>query len=186
MPVAVFGVGVASRVIPDIEIGAAGAAQLREAEVEQLGAALRQHDVRGLQIAMRDPRAVRLVERVGDLDRDLQRLVERQRTVRSCEARRERLALEILHHEIARALVFADVMDRADVRMIQRRNRACFAFEPRAQVGIGRQFRRQDLDRDGAIEARIAGLVDLAHAARAERRDDLEVAQANAGFEGHG
>ena len=38
-----------------------------------------QHDVARLQIAMRDALAVRLVQRVGDRDRHLQRLVERQR-----------------------------------------------------------------------------------------------------------
>ena len=42
-------------------------APLRQPEVEQLGAALRQHDVAGLQIPVDDACAVRLVERVGNL-----------------------------------------------------------------------------------------------------------------------
>ena len=40
-----------------------GVRRFREAEVEQLRAGLRQHDVAGLQIAMDDARAMRLVER---------------------------------------------------------------------------------------------------------------------------
>ena len=42
---------------------------LRQAEVEQLRARFRQHDVARLQIAVDDAGAVRLVERIGDLDR---------------------------------------------------------------------------------------------------------------------
>jgi hypothetical protein len=38
----------------------------------------RQSDVRGLQIAMDDPLLVRRLERVGDLPRDRERLVDRQ------------------------------------------------------------------------------------------------------------
>ena len=40
-----------------------------------------------------------LVERVGDLDSDLQRLVERERAF--LEARGERLAVEMRHHRNA-------------------------------------------------------------------------------------
>ena len=64
----------------------------------------------------------------------------------------------------------ADVVERADVRMIELRDRARFAIEPLAELRIGGEQVRQDLDRDDAIEAGIAGFVDLAHAARAERR----------------
>ena len=44
---------------------------------------------------------------------------------------------------------------------------------------------RQDLDRHRAVEPRVARPVDLAHPARAERRDDLVGAQAFPGREGH-
>ncbi|MBI4264353.1 MAG: hypothetical protein HY657_08250 [Acidobacteria bacterium] len=90
-------------------------AGLRQAEVEELGARLRQHDVAGFQIAMDDARAVRLVERVDNLDGELERLLDRQPlqtraahalcemqgpTVSSAQPRGERLALEQLHHEV--------------------------------------------------------------------------------------
>ena len=56
------------------------------------------------------------------------------------------------------------------------------ALEARAELRVGRELRRQHLDRDHAIEPRVARLVDLAHPAgateatqsrngRAERRD---------------
>ena len=47
----------------------AGAGRTREAEVEELGARLGEHDVAGLEIAVDEPLPVRLVERIGDLDR---------------------------------------------------------------------------------------------------------------------
>jgi hypothetical protein len=68
-----------------------------QTKVEQLGAALGQHHVGRLQVSMHDPRAMCLVERVGDLHRVLQRLVEGKGPAR--EASVERLALEVLHDE---------------------------------------------------------------------------------------
>ena len=53
--------------------------QLRQAKIEQLRAGLCKHDVAGLQIAVRDALAMRLVQRVGDLDGVLQDLLNRQR-----------------------------------------------------------------------------------------------------------
>ena len=35
------------------------------------------------------------------------------------------------------------------------------------------QVRGQDFDRDGAVQPRVAGFIDLAHAARADRGEDL-------------
>ena len=44
---------------------------------------------------------------------------------------------------------------------------------------------RQDLDRDGAIQARVARLVDLAHSAGADWREDLVRAEASSGGQRH-
>ena len=55
------------------------ASQLGQAEVEELGARLRQHDVARLQVAVDDAVAVRLVEGVRDLDAVAQHLIGRQR-----------------------------------------------------------------------------------------------------------
>jgi len=40
------------------------------------------------------------------------------------------------------------------------RNGARLSLEPRAHVGIARKFHRENLDRDGPIEAGIARFVD--------------------------
>jgi hypothetical protein len=57
--------------------------------------------------------------------------------------------------------------------MIELGNRAGFAVEPFAELRIRCECGRKNLDRDGAIEARVAGFVDLAHSAAAKERQDL-------------
>ena len=109
--------------------------------------------------------------------------IERQRPL--LQPIGQRLAFQVLHHEERRAVVLADVVERADVRMIELRDRARFAVEPLAELRVGGEALGQDLDRDGAIEARVARLVDLAHAARADRRRDFVRAEASAGGQRH-
>ena len=47
------------------------------------------------------------------------------------------------------------------------------ALEARAAIRIVGERRRQDLDGDVAVEPRIAGAIDLAHAARADGAEHL-------------
>ena len=76
---------------------------------------------------MDDSLAMRLVEGVGDFGRELQRLVERERPF--LEARRQRLTLQVRHDEKVRAIDAANVVNAADVRMVQCRDSASFALE---------------------------------------------------------
>ena len=59
------------------------------------------------------------------------------------------------------------------MRMGQRRNRARFALEAVTRRRIGADIGRQHFQRDRAIEAGVACLVDLPHPAGAEWRGDL-------------
>ena len=54
------------------------------------------------------------------------------------------------------------------------------------RCGLAAKEAVEDLDRDGPIEARIAGAIDLAHASSADERDDFIRAEAHAGCQGHG
>jgi hypothetical protein len=158
-------------------------ADLREAEVEELRAALCDHDVAGLQVAMDDAGPMRGRQRVGHLNRDGQRLGDRERAFRN--PRLERLAVEILDDEKREALVFADVVERADVRVLERRDQPRLALEALAELRVGGERRRQDLQGDDAIETRVVGSIDLAHSALPERREDLIGAEAASGLEHH-
>ena len=77
----------------------------------------------------------------------------------------ESLAVEELHHEEVAALVFVDVVNNADVRVVQRGGRARFAAETFERVGIARGVVRQELQRDEAAELGVFSTVDHAHTA---------------------
>src|SRR5579859_3577109 len=60
-------------------------------------------------------------------------------------------------------------MQGADVRMIERGDCFSFALETLAALRIGGEMRRQNLDGDASVQARIACAVHFPHPARAER-----------------
>ena len=129
---------------------------------------------------MRDALPVRLVERVGDLGGDLQGLVERERAL--FKARGERLAVEMRHHQVVSAVDAADVVNTADVRMVQGRDGACLALETRSRKSVSLAGSAgEDLDGDGAIEPRVPRSIDFTHAARPKGGEDLVRAEAGAG-----
>jgi len=53
-------------------------------------------------------------------------------------------------------------VDRRDVRVIERREQLRLALEACETIGIQRESRRQDFQRDVSIELRIARSVDFA------------------------
>ena len=159
------------------------AACFRQPEVEQLRAALGQHHVTRLQIAMHHVVSMCRIESVRDLNPDLQRLVDRQRAF--LQPVGERLTVEQLHHEERRAVVLSYVMERADMRVRQLRDGSRFPVQPVFELRVPSERGAQDLDGDGPVEPRVARLVDFAHAPRAERREDLVGAEASANGQGH-
>ncbi len=70
---------------------------------------------------------------------------------------------------------------RPDVRVIQRGRHFLFTFEPGNTVVVLGDRRGQDLERDLAFEAGIAGAEHFAHAAGAEGGHDLVGADPSAG-----
>ncbi len=109
---------------------------------------------------MHDPLPVRLVQRIRDLNSNGQRLVERQCAL--LQPLRQRLAIEILHDQEVRLTFLANVVEGADVRVVQGSNRSGFALEPLLQIGVIGDMLGQHLDGDGAVQAGVAGFVDLA------------------------
>ena len=129
---------------------------LREAEVENLHAALGEQDVAGLQVAVDDALPVRGVYRVKDLLGQGERLSDRHRTVQG-------FALDVLHDEIVRA----DVIERTDVRVVHRRDRPSLTLKALTERCVAR------LDRDQPIKACVSRLPDLPHAPGAPRGEKL-------------
>ena len=69
--------------------------------------------------------------------------------------------------------------------MVERGGGARLLLEAAQAIGVGGERGGQDLDRHVAPEPRIARAIDLAHAAGAERRDDLVRAEADTRSQGH-
>ena len=70
--------------------------------------------------------------------------------------------------------------------MVQRGRGARFLLEAAEAIAVGRKRGRQHLERHVAIEARVVGTIDLAHAAAADQALDFVRAEPGAWREGHG
>jgi len=79
----------------------------------------------------------------------------------------------------------ADIVNRDDVRVIQRRRRPGFADEPGQAVLIVGECRRQHFQRDPAAETGVLSEIHLAHPAFAEGTDDLVVPESCAPAQAH-
>ena len=110
------------------------------------------------------------VERVGDLDCQCDHLLKRERA--PLQARAERLPLEELHDEVRNPVRLADVVDRADVRVVEGRGGLRLPREPRADRRIGEPVPANELERDRSLEAHVGRAEDFAHSALPERAVD--------------
>ena len=158
--------------------GARGSAarrgDFRQAEVENLGvSALGDENVGGLDVAMDDAFAVRGVERVGDFDGEAEQDIHFERT--AGDAMLQGQAVEILHGDEGLAVLFADVVDGADVGMVQRGSGLGFAAKALQRLAVLGDVFGEELQGDEAIEPGVFGFVDDAHAATAQLFDDAVV-----------
>jgi hypothetical protein len=159
--------------------------RLRQTEVEDLDQPVfGHHHVLGLQIPVHDTRLVRPRQSVGDLSRDLEQPLHRQRAGEQHFP--QRLPRDHLHRDVGDRLHRPDVVDRDDVGVVQGRCRPGLLLETLQTQRIRGHFRRQHLDRHVAREPRIPRPIHLSHPARAKRREHLVRTQARARSEGHG
>ena len=145
-----------------------------QAEVEKLDAAIPgDEDVIRLEIAVYDLNGMRGGQPAGDLYGQIEQLA---RAVDGCK----RQAVYKLHHQIARGFGRCpNVIDLADVGMVQRRHGARLAFESL------RERRLRDFDSDDAVKTGIPGLEYFPHSAHADGRKNLIGSQAGSGVQGH-
>ena len=90
-------------------------------------AALGDKNVCRLDVPVHDAMGVSGVERVGDLDTEVEQLGQGQRTLR--DALPERHTIQKLHRDEAPALRLTDFVDHTDVGMIQSRSGPRFPAE---------------------------------------------------------
>ena len=136
-------------------------------------AAASDKDVGRLDVAMDDAFAVRGVERVGNFDGQVEQQLGVQRLARN--AMLQGHAVEEFHRDKRLAVVIADFVNGADVRMVQGGSGARLATKALEGRRVLRQFLRQKLQRDEPAELDVFGLVDDAHPATAKLAQDAVV-----------
>ena len=87
----------------------------------------------------------------------------------------ESLALEQLHGDKRTAFEFSNIVNRADVRMIERGCSARFAAESLDRLRILGNVVGKEFQRNVSAEARVLGFVDHAHASAAQFFQDAVV-----------
>ena len=132
---------------------------------------------------MHDVLSMRLVQRVGQLNGNLQGFIERQPV--ALQPMGQRGPFEELHDEVVDAVLAADVEHGADVRVAQRGQGSGFPFEPCFQIRSISDVRCQGFHRNGATEAGVAGSIHLSHSAGPNQRNDLVRTEQGAGRQRH-
>src|SRR5678815_1251502 len=84
----------------------------------------------------------------------------------------ERLPAQTFHHQKQLAIEFANFVDRANARMVQRRSRARFSSKTLQRLRVLGHIVRQELQSDETAERGVLGFVDHAHPTAAEPLQD--------------
>ena len=137
-----------------------------------LGVGREQH-VGRLEVAVHDAGGVRGVEAPAEPLRDLERALDRHRP--APDEVGQRLAAHVLHDDEGR-IADDEIEEARDVGMLDGGDRLRLGLEARAELGVGEQLRLEQLDRHAHADGDVLGDEDLAHAAGAERLDELVAA----------
>ena len=123
-------------------------------------------DVGRLDIAVYDSGGMRRIECIRDFDPQPQHLVNFHRA--PADPVFQGHPFEKLHRDEGMAILFANIVDRADVGMIESRGGLGLTSKSRQRLCISGHFVRQELERDETVQSRVFGFVDHAHAAAAQ------------------
>src|SRR2546428_7329780 len=93
------------------------------------------------------------------------------------------LPLQELHDDKVLSLVLADLVDRANIGMIQGGSCPRFTLKSLQRLMIGRELIGQELESNVAAQAQVFGLVDHTHAAATQLLQDTVVGN---GLANHG
>jgi hypothetical protein len=78
------------------------------------------------------------------------------------------LYVQKLHGNKRLRVLLSDIVDRANVRVVESRGRPCLALKSFERVAVVRRPVREEFQRNEAVKARVFGLVHHTHPAAAE------------------
>ena len=146
-------------------LGDPGRAELRDAEVHDLGrAVLEQPDVGGLDVAVHDAVLVREVQPAQHLGHDLELLLHEE-GIAGAHDRLQVDPRQQLHRDVGKAAVLPQLEDGDDVRVLEARRRPRLDLEALPALLVEGAFRGEGLDRDLALQDFVPAAVDHAHPA---------------------
>ena len=155
-----------------------------QAEIEDLHlAALGEEHIRGFEVPVNQAARMCRIQRVGKRNRVIDKHGQVQWAARETSV--QGLALKQFHDEELTVTFLPDVVDGADVRVIQRGNRSRFTLEPSGGQTIDIRSHREHFDCHVAVQSCVSPSIDFPHAAGADRRDDFVRTEASAGDERH-
>ena len=128
---------------------------------------------------MRDARFMRLGQTFRNLRRDFNRLSHRQRAADKQLA--QRLPLHQLHRDKGAAIGLVNLVNRTDIRMVQRGGRACLEAKTLKRLRVVCEFFGKKLQRNMAAELQVFGFVNHAHAATADLAENAVMADHGVG-----
>jgi hypothetical protein len=132
---------------------------------------------------MDDARFVRRLQSFGDLFRDGQRVVDRNRSLR--DAVGESRPRDELQDQGAGIVTLLDAVDGHDAGVVETGEDLRFSLEPGEPIWILREGVRQGLQRDLAVELGVGRLPHLSHATLANEGGHGVVTKASAGTQSH-
>src|SRR5438552_2739052 len=146
----------------------------RQPEIENLRlTSIRNEDVRWLDVSMDDALRMCCIERVGNLDAEIEHRFDFQRL--AIDLMPERLPLQQFHRNESSTIDLIDLMDCAYARVIECGRGLGFAFKAGECLRVAGNFLGQELKGNEAMQSRVLSLIDHAHASAAELFDDAVV-----------
>src|SRR5208283_1135285 len=143
-------------------------------EVENLGVtALGDKNINRIDIAMNDAVGVGGIEGIGNFDCQPKQGFEIQRSPTNTELQGQ--AIQKLHGDESLAVLLADVVDRANVGVVQSGRGLGFALKTSEGPRVMGDRVGQELEGDKTMQARVFCLVDHTHSASAEFLDNAVV-----------
>ena len=154
--------------------GRVRAGQLGQSEVEDFGLpAFGDENVRRLDVAVHDFLGVRGIKRIGDFDGQGEQGLGVHGLARDAVLQRD--PVEKLHGDEGLAVLLANVVNGADVGMIQGGSGLGLALEAGQGLRVAGDFLGQKLEGHKTMKPRVFRLIDHAHTAAAQLLDNAVV-----------